>query len=64
MAAEMRKIALNFYKELYRVEVTDPHCRAQLLKDLPELRKVQKETLDLDMEPRGLALAVQQLSSG
>lgn len=61
---EMRKIAVDFYKELYHADVTDPQCREELLKELPKLRKGQVESLDLDIEPQELATAVQQLSTG
>lgn len=54
--AEMRQIAVKFYKELYHVDVTDQQCREVLLKHLLNLKK--KKKLDLGLKLQELTSAV------
>ncbi len=43
---ETRKIARDFYKQLYSAENCDAESANNLFKDLPQLENEQKETLD------------------
>lgn len=61
---EMRRIAVEFYKDLYHKEATDLKCSEELMKDLPRLLEEQKEALDTDIELQELSTAVKQLSTG
>lgn len=45
-AAEIRKIAVNFYKELCHADITDPQCREELLTELSKVRPKEEETKD------------------
>lgn len=61
---KMRKLAVEFYSNLYAAEISDEHCRRELLKDLPVLSEDNKELLETDISFEEISLAVKGLSSG
>lgn len=63
-AREMRKIAVDFYSNLYRKEETDPECVSQILQQLPSLTKTQRESLDSSVLFEELTDAVKQMKAG
>ncbi len=60
---EMRKIAVDFYSNLYATEISDEQCRKELLNDLPVLSEDHKELLETDISFEEVSLAVKSLSS-
>ncbi len=61
---EMRRLAGDFYKELYKAESCDTDCTEDLLKDLPQLEEKQKKILDYLITFQELTEAMRQLSKG
>lgn len=61
---EMRRLAVDFYSDLYAADISDEHCRNELLKDLPILSEEQKKCLEVDISFEEVTLAVRGLSSG
>ena len=62
--AEMRKIAVDFYTDLYSADVTSFDCRDELLEGLPKLGTSHVEAMDSDIQFHELTSAVQQLTTG
>ncbi len=46
---EMRKLAIDFYSNLYATEISDEQCRRELLNDLPILSEDHKELSETDI---------------
>lgn len=46
---KVRKIAVEFYSNLYAAESSDEHCKRELLNDLPVLSEDNKELLETDI---------------
>jgi len=61
---KMRKIAVDFYSELYKKEDTDNGCTLQLLQQLPTITEEQSRTLDSALSFQELTEAVTQMSTG
>ncbi len=61
---QIRKIAVDFYSDLYRKEETDTECVSQLLQQLPTLTKMQSENLDSSVLFEELTDAVKQMKLG
>ncbi len=61
---EMRRLAEDFYKELYKAESCDTECTEDLLKDLPQLEEIQKKILDNLITFQELTEAMRELSKG
>lgn len=61
---EIRKLAVNFYTDLYDVETCDLECMSDLLSDLPKLTNEQKESLDGQITFQEITEAMRQLSNG
>lgn len=62
--AEMRKIAIDFYSELFRADRCDADCEAEILGGLPQLDEVQSASLESTISFEEMSEAVQQLSCG
>jgi len=61
---EMRKIALSFYKDLFREGLCDIGCMEELHKDLLKLSDEQSKQLDSGLQLQELSEAVMKLSTG
>ncbi len=61
---EIRKLALNFYTDLYGAETCDPNVVSDLLSDLPKLTNEQKNSLDKLITFQEITEAMKQLSNG
>lgn len=61
---EMRKIALDFYKDLFAEGQCDKGCSEELHKDLLTLSDEQSKQLDSGLQLKELSEAVQKLSTG
>ncbi|KAK3508548.1 hypothetical protein QTP70_031935 [Hemibagrus guttatus] len=62
--AEMRRLASDFYKQLYSAESCDAESAEDLLKELPQLHETQKEEIDRTINLQELIDAMSQLSTG
>lgn len=62
--AEMRKLARDFYKQLFSAESCDAASVEDLLEELPQLEHQQKEALDTLISFKELTEAVHQLHTG
>ena len=62
--AEMRRLAVQYYTELYGAMDCDSDSTADLLQDLPQLSPGQRKKLDADITVEELTVAVKQLSAG
>ncbi|XDV25251.1 hypothetical protein PO909_029197 [Leuciscus waleckii] len=60
----MRKLAVDFYSNLYAAENSDELCRNQLLQDLPVLTLEHKDILETELTFAEVTAAVMGLSSG
>ncbi len=60
----MRRLAVDFYTDLYSAEFSDEQCRSQLLKNLPVLTSDHKQSLETDISFEEVTAAVTGLSSG
>lgn len=60
----MRKLAVDFYSNLYAAENSDEQCRNQLLQDLPVLTLEHKQFLETELTFKEVIAAVMGLSSG
>ena len=63
-SAEMRRLAVQYYAELYGANDCDSDSAADLLQDLPQLSPGQRKKLDADITVEELTAAVKQLSAG
>ncbi len=60
----MRRLAVDFYTELYSADSLNEQCRRELLQDLPELSTEKKKNLEAQFTFNELTSAVMDLSSG
>lgn len=60
---EMRRIAVDFYSDLYADNVTDSNCRDELFSCLKKLTPEQQEVIDLPVTFQEVSKAVHDLSS-
>ncbi|KAK3527705.1 hypothetical protein QTP86_034618, partial [Hemibagrus guttatus] len=60
--AEMRRLASDFYKQLYSAESCDAESAEDLLKELPQLHETQKEEIDRTNNLQELTDTMSQLS--
>ncbi len=60
----MRRLAMDFYTDLYSAEISDEPCRCQLLKNLPVLTSDHKQSLETDISFEEVTAAVMGFSSG
>jgi len=63
-AREMRKMAVDFYSNLYRKEETETECVSQILQQLPSITETQSENLDSTVSFEELTEAVKQMNAG
>lgn len=61
---EIRKLAANFYMDLYDVETCDLECVSDLLSNLTKLTDGQKESLDGLITFQEVTEEMRQLSIG
>lgn len=61
---QMRKIAVDFYSELYKKEDIDCSCVSELLQQLPTITKEQSQTLGTSLSFKELTDAVMQMKTG
>lgn len=61
---KMRKIAVDFYSELFRAENCDSQSTSELTEQLPTLNEKQRERLDSVFSFQELTEAVQQVKPG
>jgi len=59
----MRRIAVDFYSELYSANVTDPECKELLFSYLKKLMPGQHEVIDLPITFQEVTKAVKDLAS-
>lgn len=60
----MRRLAGDFYRQLYSAESCDIDCTEDLLKELPKLGEKQKQALDDLITFQEFTEAMRQLSKG
>ncbi|XDV49743.1 hypothetical protein PO909_018933 [Leuciscus waleckii] len=62
--AEIRKMSVDFYSQLYASENCNHESAEDLLSDLPKIESEQRKTLDENITFQELTEAMQQLSTG
>lgn len=60
----MRRLAVDFYSDLFAAEAIDEQSKDELLQDLPVLTSKQKKLLETDLTFEEVTAAVKGLSSG
>lgn len=61
---KMRKIAVDFYSDLYKKEETNIECMSQIMEKIPTLTETQRKFLDSAIPYQELMDAVKQMKTG